>query len=65
MSKISDASAIKAAETLVEFCNQQKACQNCIFRLYGAEEWKCNIKAYDLREAVAAKASKSRHQGFI
>jgi len=65
MPKISDVNAIKAAETLVEFCNQQKACQNCIFRLYGAEVWKCNINAYDLREAVAAKALKSRHQGYI
>lgn len=65
MPRISDASAVKAAETLVEFCNQQKACQNCIFRLYGAEAWECNIKAFDLREVMAARVSKSRHQGYI
>lgn len=40
---INDKKAINCAETLVQFCKEQKSCQNCIFREFGAERWRCKI----------------------
>ena len=37
---ISNQKALDAAQTIVNFCHQQKGCQNCIFRLFGADSWK-------------------------
>ena len=36
---ISSKKALEAAKVIVDFCNEQKGCQNCIFRLYGADRW--------------------------
>lgn len=33
---ISTNKAVEAAQTITDFCRQQKSCQNCIFRLYGS-----------------------------
>lgn len=32
--------ALEAAKTIVDFCEQQPSCQNCIFRMFGGSEWK-------------------------
>ena len=62
---VSSKKALAAAETLVEFCKAQPSCQNCIFREFGAEQWGCLIKAFDLREVLANMEAKRRHGGYI
>ena len=57
---ISSKKALEAAKVIVDFCNEQKGCQNCIFRLYGADHWKCNIEAFDLREVLWNIESKKK-----
>ena len=60
---ISNQKALAAAQTIVDFCHQQKSCQNCIFRLFGADSWKCHIDAFDLQDVlsnISAKKEKSR-----
>ena len=47
---ISSEKALEAAKVIVDFCNEQRGCQNCIFRLYGADHWKCHMYAFDLDE---------------
>ena len=51
---VSNKKAVEAAQTIVDFCKQQKSCQNCIFRLYGADHWKCLIEAFDLNDVLAS-----------
>ena len=49
---ISNKKAIESAKVLVEFCKEQPGCQNCIFHKFGADHWKCQIEAYDLRDTI-------------
>ena len=60
---ISSKKALEAAKVIVDFCNEQKGCQNCIFRMYGADHWKCNIEAFDLREVLWNIESKKKNNG--
>lgn len=67
---ISDKNAFDAAQTVVEFCRQQRFCQNCIFRLKsvlpGSEGyWKCEICACDLREVLSNIEAKKKNHGYI
>lgn len=62
---ISNKKAVECAQTLVEYCAAQRGCQNCIFRLFAPEEWKCNIEAIDLREALGCIEAKKKHGGYI
>ena len=62
---ISNKKALEHAQAIVEYCNSQRGCQNCIFRLYGADHWKCNIEAFDLREVVGNIKAKKKKGGFI
>ena len=62
---ISKQNAIKAAKTILEYCGQQRSCQNCIFRLFGAENWKCNIQSFDLRDIVSNIEAKKKHGGYL
>ena len=57
---ISSEKALEAAKVIVDFCNEQKWCQNCIFRLYCTDHWKCNIEAFDLREVLWNIESKKK-----
>ena len=60
---ISSKKALEAAKVIVDFCNEQKGCQNCIFRLYGADHWKCNSEAFDLLEVLWNIKSKKKNNG--
>ena len=62
---ISAKKAVEAAQTIVDFCRQQRSCQNCIFRLYGGEHWKCHIEAFDLRDVLANIKAKKKGGGWI
>ena len=50
---ISSKKALEAAKVIVDFCNEQKGCQNCIFRLYGSDNWKCHMYAFDLQDVLS------------
>ena len=62
---ISNQKALAAAQTIVDFCHQQKSCQNCIFRQFGANSWKCHIEAFDLRDVLANIKAKKKTGGWI
>ena len=62
---ISIKKAIEAAKTIIDFCNEQKGCQNCMFRKHGADHWECNIVAFDLREVLWNIEAKKRNHGYI
>ena len=49
---ISTKRALESATVLVDYCQEQPSCQNCIFRKFGAESWKCNIEAFELRDVL-------------
>lgn len=57
--------ALEAAKTIVDFCEQQPSCQNCIFRMFGGSEWKCHIEAFDLRGVLSNIAAKNKNRGYI
>lgn len=60
-----DTKALEAAETIVRYCEEQKGCQNCIFRKHKPDHWDCNVCAFDLRDALANKEAKKRNGGYI
>lgn len=60
---ISDKKVVEAAKVVAEYCKEQQSCQNCIFRLYGCEEWHCAIGAFAIQDVLSnieAKKKKSR-----
>jgi hypothetical protein len=57
--------ALEAAKVIVEYCSQQKSCQNCIFRLHGADHWQCEIRAFDLRNILDNIEAKKKNGGYI
>ena len=63
---ISDKKALEAAQTITEFCREQRGCQNCIFHKYGASEWKCHFNAYviDMQDIMNTVAAKKKHRGY-
>lgn len=60
---ISSKKALEAAKVIVDFCNEQKGCQNCIFRLYGADHWKCHMYAFDLQDVLSNIEAKKKNHG--
>jgi hypothetical protein len=62
---ISSKKALDSAKMLVDYCNQQTGCQNCIFRLYGASHWKCQIQAFELSGVLANIEAKKKKGGYI
>ena len=62
---ISSKKALEAAKVIVDFCNEQNGCQNCIFRLYGADHWKCHMYAFDLRDVLSNIEAKKKNHGWI
>lgn len=62
---ISNQKALAAAQTIVDFCHQQGSCQNCIFRLFGADRWKCHVEAFDIRDVLDNIAAKKKNRGYL
>lgn len=62
---ITNKKAVEAAKVLVEFCEKQAGCQNCIFRQFGADHWNCQIEAYDLRDTLDNIKGKSINHGYL
>lgn len=65
MTKITVKQALACASTLVEFCHQQPGCQNCVFRQFGADAWKCHIEAFDLQAVLENIEAKKRNGGYL
>ena len=57
--------AVESAKVIVDYCKQQRGCQNCIFRLHGSDHWKCNIEAFDLQDVLSNIAAKKKNRGYI
>lgn len=62
---ISSKVALNCAETIAQFCKEQKGCQNCIFRQHGADHWNCHIDAFDLREVLDNIEAKKKNHGYL
>ena len=63
--RITDKKVLESAGIIAEYCKQQRGCQNCLFRAYGADHWKCLIEAYDIRYALENKSAKQKNHGYI
>lgn len=57
--------ALEAAKVISEYCKSQRGCQNCIFRLHGADHWKCHIEAFELQEVLNNIEAKRKNGGYI
>jgi hypothetical protein len=62
---MTDKKALEHAQALVEFCNSQRGCQNCIFRKFGSDHWNCHIEAFNLREVLSNIEAKKKNHGWI
>ena len=62
---ISSKKALEAANVIVDFCNEQRGCQNCIFRLYGGDHWKCHMYAFDLQDVLSNIEAKKKNHGYL
>lgn len=62
---ISTKKVLEAVKVVTDFCEQQRGCQNCIFRLHGADHWKCHIEAFDLQYVLSNIEAKKKNGGFI
>lgn len=56
---------LEHAQAIVDYCKSQRGCQNCIFRLYGADHWKCHIEAFDLQDVLSNIEAKKKNRGYI
>lgn len=61
---ISNKKALKSAQIIVDFCKERRSCQNCIFRLYGADHWKCQIEVFYLQDVLSNIAAKKKNGGY-
>lgn len=62
---ISTKKVLEAAQTVIDYCKEQKSCQNCVFRLHGADSWKCHIEAFDLQDVLFNISAKKKNHGWI
>ena len=65
---MTDKKAVTCAETLVAFCKEQRNCQNCVFRKFGAGSWRCHIgepEWWDLEEVAYNAEAKKRNHGYL
>ena len=50
---ISSKISLEAAKEIVDFCNEQRGCKNCIFGLHVADHWTCNMYTFDLQDVFS------------
>lgn len=62
---ISSKKALESAQVIADFCKEQRGCQNCIFREFGADHWKCHIDAFDLQDVLFNIEAKKRNRGYL
>ena len=57
--------ALEHATAIVEYCQEQRGCQNCIFRKFGSDHWNCHIYAFELRDVLGNIEAKKKNHGYI
>ncbi len=57
--------ALEHAQAIVEYCKEQRGCQNCIFRKHGADHWNCHIEVFYLQDVISNIEAKKKHGGLI
>lgn len=65
---ISAKRAYESVKILSEYCKEQVSCQNCIFRKFGADSWKCHIEGiftFDDVEVRANMEAKKKNHEYI
>ena len=62
---ISSKKVLESAKIIVDFCKEQESCQNCIFRLYGCENWHCAIGAFEIQTVLSNIEAKKKNGGYI
>lgn len=65
---VSNKRAEVCAKTLAQFCKEQDGCQNCIFRAFGADRWKCHVgepEWWYLEEVAGNMEAKKRNHGYL
>lgn len=65
---MTDKKVVTCAETLVAFCKERRYCQNCVFRKFGADSWRCHIgepQLWDLKEVASNAEAKKRNHGYL
>ena len=62
---VSNKKALECAEAIAQFCKEQRGCQNCIFRQFGADRWNCHINAFDIREVLRNIEAKKKNRGYL
>ena len=62
---ISSKKAVESAQVIADFCKEQRGCQNCIFRMHGADHWKCHINAFYLQDVLSNIEAKKKNGGFL
>ena len=62
---ISNKKVLESVKVIVEYCKQQTGCQNCIFRQFGCDSWKCHIEAFDLQDVLWNIEAKRKNHGYL
>ena len=62
---MTDKKAIEHAKAIVAHCEEQRGCQNCVFRRFGGAMWNCEIDAFSLRAVVSNYEAKRKNGGYI
>lgn len=62
---ISTKQLLESISIVVQYCQQQRGCQNCILRAFGCDHWNCQIDAFDLRDVLDNIKAKKKNHGYI
>lgn len=62
---ISNKKVLEAAKIVAEYCKEQQHCQNCIFRIFGCENWHCAIGAFEIQTVLLNVEAKKKNRGYI
>lgn len=62
---ISNKKVLDCAKVISDFCKEQRGCQNCIFRMFGSDSWKCYINAFDLQDVLSNIEAKKKNRGWL
>ena len=62
---ISNKKAVEAAKVIAHYYKEKEGCQNCIFRLYGCENWHCTIGAFVLQDVLRNIEAKKKNRGYL
>lgn len=57
-----DKKALDAAKTLVQFCKEQRGCQNCIFHRHAGSHWECQLDLFELADVLSNIEAKKKTQ---